>query len=106
MCLRFACRKESGTRFVPIRACRASAGGRFPIMSGARSLMVGVATVLTGLGVCAIAASVMAVPGLLNADPWLVAGAGAVALLAGLAFLSVSFARRDRSIRYASDRPR
>lgn len=65
---------------------------------GSRSISVVVATVLTGLGVCAIAASVMAVPGLLSANPWLVASAGVVVLLAGLAFLSVSFARRDRNI--------
>jgi protein-S-isoprenylcysteine O-methyltransferase Ste14 len=61
------------------------------------SFLVAVATVVTGLGACAIAASVMAVPGLLSANPWLVAGAGVVALLGGLAFLSASFARRDRS---------
>jgi protein-S-isoprenylcysteine O-methyltransferase Ste14 len=75
-------------------------------MGGNRAVLVVVATVLTGLGVCAIAASVMAVPGLLNADPWLVAGAGVVALLAGLAFLAASFAVRDRSIRYLSSHRR
>jgi protein-S-isoprenylcysteine O-methyltransferase Ste14 len=68
-------------------------------MGGNRSPLLVLATVLAGLGACAIAASVMAVPGLLNANPWLVAGAGVVAVLAGLAFLSASFARRERSIR-------
>lgn len=61
------------------------------------SFIVAVATVLTGLGACAVAASVMAVPGLLSANPWLVAGAGVVALLVGLAFLWASFTQRDRS---------
>jgi protein-S-isoprenylcysteine O-methyltransferase Ste14 len=61
------------------------------------SISIAVATVVTGLGVCAIAASVMVVPGLLSANPWLVAGAGAVALFGGLAFLSACFAQRDRS---------
>jgi hypothetical protein len=41
---------------------------------------------------------VMAVPGLLNANPWLVAGAGVAALLGGLAFLWASFAQRDRGL--------
>jgi membrane protein implicated in regulation of membrane protease activity len=71
-------------------------------MRGGHSLLVVVATVLTGLGGCAIAASVMAVPGLLNANPWLVAGAGVAALTVGLAFLAASFVRRDRSIGNAS----
>lgn len=75
-------------------------------MGRKRSPLVAVATVVTGLGVCAIAASVMAVPGLLRANPWLVAGAGVVALVAGLAFLSVSLTQRDRSTRHASNRRR
>jgi protein-S-isoprenylcysteine O-methyltransferase Ste14 len=69
----------------------------FQIMRVSRPFLVAVATVVTGLGVCAIAASVMTVPGLLSVNPWLITGAGVVALLAGLAFLSASFAPRDRS---------
>ena len=76
---------------------RCLTGGRFQVMRVSRSFVLAVATVVTGFGVCAIAASVMAVPGLLSANPWLMAGAGSVALVAGLACLSASFSRRDRS---------
>ena len=54
-----------------------------------------VATVATALGACSIGASVMAPVALGAAGYWLLAGVGVIALLGGLAFLAVSFGRRE-----------
>ena len=63
------------------------------------SWMVVVATVATALGVCAIAATVMSPLASSGVSGWVVAGAGVVALIAGLTVLVVTFGRRDRNLR-------
>jgi hypothetical protein len=68
-------------------------------MSSVGSLSVAMATVATALGACAIAASVMSPISFGVVGYWLIAGAGVVALLGGLAFLAVSFGRRDSNLR-------
>lgn len=63
------------------------------------SQLVVVATVATALGVCAIAASVMSPLASSGLSGWVVAGAGVVALIAGLTVLVVTFGRQDRTLR-------
>lgn len=51
------------------------------------------------IGVCCVAASVMAPLGLAPLSAWVLAGVGFAALVVGLGALSVVFARRDRNVR-------
>jgi protein-S-isoprenylcysteine O-methyltransferase Ste14 len=62
------------------------------------SLLAAAATVVVALGVCAIGASVMAPALISGVDPWVLAGCGFLALLAGLLALWVYFRLRDRSL--------
>jgi len=62
------------------------------------SLLAAAATVVVALGVCAIAASVMAPALLSGVAPWALASGGVVALLAGLVGLWVYVRRRDKSL--------
>jgi hypothetical protein len=56
------------------------------------------ATVAVGLGVCSLAASVMAPLALGDLTSWLLAGGGFVALIAGLVVLWVLLRERDLSL--------
>lgn len=63
------------------------------------SLAVTGAAALTAVGVCCVAASVMAPLALGPLSAWVLAGVGVAALVVGLGVLSVVFARRDRDLR-------
>ena len=62
------------------------------------SLPVVGATIVVALAVCAIAASVMAPALLSGVAPWVLAGGGCLALIAGLLLLWILLRRRDRSL--------
>jgi ABC-type uncharacterized transport system permease subunit len=61
-------------------------------------LLAASATVVVALGVCAIAASVMAPALISGVNPWVLTSCGFLTLIAGLVVLWVHVRRRDGSL--------